>query len=115
MSKEWTNDTTAPTHDTGERESHRILTDTRFGLRTPSTHASKWTHPALVMTSLLAVLFVTGSVTNRAAAQTREPPSASPTGGEPLRLAGGVELTREHLAELTFRGPDPDDFAYTGG
>jgi hypothetical protein len=80
-----------------------------------SSHASKWTHPALVMTSLLAVLFVPPLVINRATAQTHEPPSASPTGGEPLRLAGGVELTREHLAELTFRGPDPDDFAYTGG
>ena len=79
------------------------------------TRASRWVPRALAMTSLLAVLVVTGSVTNRAAAQTREPPSASPTGGEPLRLFGGVELTREHLAELTFRGPDPADFAYTGG
>jgi hypothetical protein len=69
------------------------------------------------MTSLLAVLLVTGSVTNRATAQTREPPSASPKGGESLRLAGGVELTREQLAEFirAFRGPNPDDFADTEG
>jgi hypothetical protein len=95
-----------------------MRTNTRFRLRMPSTHTFKRMRlvlPALAMTSLLAVLFVAGSVTNRATAQTREPPSASPTGGEPLRLAGGVELTREHLAELTFRGPDPADFAYTGG
>src|SRR4029450_3876288 len=51
------------------------------------TRASKWVPRTLAMTSLLAVLLVTGSVTNRATPQTREPPSASPEGGGGLRPA----------------------------
>src|SRR5262249_12293062 len=51
------------------------------------------------------------------AAPAPEPPPASPSGGERLRVLGNAELTREQLAESirNYRPPDSTDFNLTGG